>query len=316
VTEVAATSNFPGLGAHQRDIEIEGRPTLDPKQPQRGSFVVQTPNFLSAIGVPILQGRGLEETDGAPGKEAAVVSRAFAAQHWPGESPIGRRFRRLEKDKPLEWLTVVGVAADVVQEPNEKDSPPLVHIPYRQEPWGWMGLLVRTSSDPAALTMPVRQAVQKIDPDLPLFEVRTLTAALDKSRWFLSVFGTMFAVFALTALLMASVGIYAVVAQTTARRTREIGIRMALGATGAQIARLVLSRGFIQLGSGLVLGLGGAYAATHLLEEVGFLMGVSARDPLVFGGIVVLLTIIGIAACWLPARRATKIAPTEALRTE
>ena len=317
VTEVAATSNFPGLGAAQRDIEIEGRPNPDPKQPPRASMVIQTPNYLAAIGVPILLGRGFTETDGDPGKEAVVVSRAFAERHWPGESAIGKRFRRVSKEETHAWLTVVGVSADLVQEPNEKDSPPLVHVPYRLEPWGWMGLLLRTSSDPAALAAPVRAAVQKVDPDLPLFDVRTLTAALDKSRWFLSVFGTMFAVFALTALLMASVGIYAVVAQTTARRTREIGIRMALGATAANIARLVLSRGLLQLGLGLVLGLGGAFAATRLLDNVGFLIGgVSAHDPLVFTGITALLIMIGVAACWLPARKAARIAPTEALRTE
>jgi putative ABC transport system permease protein len=316
VTEVAATSNFPGLGAAQRDIEIEGRPNPDPKQPPRASMIVQTPNYLPAVGVPILQGRGFQETDGDPGKEAVIVSRAFAERHWPGESALGKRFRRVEKDKTHEWLTVIGVCADLVQEPNEKDSPPLVHVPYRLEPWGWMGLLMRTSSDPTALAAPVRATVQKIDPDLPLFDVRTLTAALDKSRWFLSVFGTMFAVFALTALLMASVGIYAVVAQTTARRTREIGIRMALGATAANIARLVLSRGLVQLGLGLGLGLGGAFAATRLLDKIGFLIGISAHDPLVFTGITALLIAIGIAACWLPARKAAKIAPTEALRTE
>jgi putative ABC transport system permease protein len=316
VTEVAATSNFPGLGAAQRDIEIDGRPNPDPKQPPRASMIVQTPNYLAAVGVPILQGRGFNETDGDPGKEAVVVSRAFAARHWPDESAIGRRFRRVEKDKTHEWMTVIGVSADLVQEPNEKDSPPVIHVPYRQEPWGWMGLLLRTSSNPAALAAPVRAAVQKIDPDLPLFDVRTLTAALDKSRWFLSVFGTMFAVFALTALLMASVGIYAVVAQTTARRTREIGIRMALGATAVNIARLVLSRGLMQLGLGLALGLGGAFAATRLLENIGFLIGISAHDPLVFIALTVLLIVIGIAACWLPARKAARIAPTEALRTE
>jgi putative ABC transport system permease protein len=316
VTEVAATSNFPGLGAAQRDIEIEGRPNPDSKQPPRASMIIQTPNYLAAIGVPILQGRGFDETDGGPGKESAVVSRAFAALHWPGESAIGKRFRRVEKDKTHEWTAVIGVCADLVQEPSEKDSPPLVHVPYRQEPWGWMGLLLRTSSDPAALAVPVRAAVQKIDQDLPLFEVRTLTAALDKSRWFLSVFGTMFAVFALTALLMASVGIYAVVAQTTARRTREIGIRMALGATAASIARLVLARGLTQLLIGLALGLGGALATTQLMDKIGFLIGISPHDPLVFLGLTVLLITIGVAACWLPARRAARIAPTEALRTE
>ena len=146
--------------------------------------------------------------------------------------------------------------------------------------------------------------------------MRTLTAALDKSHWFLSVFGTLFAVFALTGLLMASVGIYAVVAQTTARRTREIGLRLALGATAANIAQLVLTHGLTQLLIGLALGLGGAFAATRLLDNLGILIGISPHDPLVFLGITALLIGIGIAACWLPARRATRIAPTEALRTE
>ncbi len=316
VTEVAATNNFPGLGAAQNGIEIQGRPNPDPKQPPRASIIIQTPNYLSTLGVPVLQGRGFSETDGDPGKEAAVVSRAFAAQHWPGEPAVGQHFRLVENGKPKPWMTVVGVCADLLQETRDKDRLPLIHLPYRQEPWGWMGLLLRTSADPATLAAPVRAAVQKIDADLPLFEVRTLTAALDKSRWFLSVFGTLFAVFALIGLLMASVGIYAVVAQTTARRTREIGIRMALGATAANIARLVLTRGLTQLLIGLVLGLGGAFAASRLMDQVGFLIGVSPHDPLVFLGITALLIVIGIAACWLPARRAARIAPTEALRTE
>ena len=316
VTEVAAASQFPGLGAAQRDIEIEGQPNPDPKQPPRASLVVQTPNYLAAIGVPILQGRGFEAVDGDTGKESAVVSRAFAALHWPNQSALGQRFRWLEKDKTHEWMTVIGICADLVQDPNEKDATPLVHVSYRQEPWGWMGILLRTSSEPASLAAPVRATVQKIDPDLPLFEVRTLTAALHKSRWFLSVFGTMFATFALTALLMASVGIYAVVAQTTVRRTREIGIRMALGATSGNIARLVLSRGLFQLALGLILGLGGAFAATRLLAEGRLLMGVSAHDPLVFVAVTMLLIAIGVIACWLPARRAARIAPTVALRTE
>ena len=316
VTAVAAVASFPGLGSSIQDIEIEGRPNPDPKQPPRASMIVQTPNYLAVIGLPLLQGRGFTETDGDPGKEVVVVSRAFAAIHWPNAPAVGQRFRLVRNEKPEAWLTVIGVSADLVQDANEKDRPPLIHLPYRQEPWGWMGLLLRTSSDPVALANPVRTTVHKIDQDLPLFEVRTLTAALDKQRWFLSVFGTLFAVFACTGLLMASVGIYAVVAQTTARRTREIGIRMALGATGGNIARLVLSRGLFQLGLGLALGLGGAFASARLMGSVGFLIGVSPYDPAVFLGITVLLIAIGAAACWLPARRAARIAPTEALRTE
>jgi predicted permease len=318
VTEVAGASHFPGLGSSERPIEIEGRPNPDPKQPPRASYVVETPHYLPAIGLPLLAGRGFAETDGDPGKEVVIVSRAFAAKHWPGESAVGKRFRFLrDKDKePDAWMSVIGVAADMEQNPDEKNAPPLVHLPYRQEPWGWMGVMIRTPADPALLARQVRSVVQNLDQDLPLFEVRTLTTALEKRRWFLNVFGTLFAVFAVTGLLMASVGMYAVVAQTTARRTREIGIRMALGATAAMIARLVLGRGLVQLGIGLALGLAGALATTQLLEKVGMLIGITAHDPVVFGGITLLLIAIGLAACWLPARKAARIAPTEALRTE
>ncbi len=316
VTQVAAAASFPGLGASRNGLEIEGRPNSDPKQPPRASMIVQTPNYLAVLGVPLLQGRGFTETDGDPGKEVVVVSRSFAALYWPDTDPLGKRFRFLDNDKPRAWLTVVGVCADLVQDPNEKNALPLVHVPYRQEPWGWMGLLLRSAGDPSALAGPVRATVQKIDGDLPLFEVRTLSAALAKQRWFLSVFGTMFSVFALTGLLMASVGIYAVVAQHTARRTREIGIRMALGATVGNIARLVLSRGLFQLGAGLVLGLAGAFAATQGMDKIGFLIGTSAHDPVVFASITALLGLIGVIACWLPARKAARINPTEALRRE
>ena len=316
VTQVAATSHLPGLGAISRDVEIDGRPNADPKQAPRASVIIQTPNYLSSIGLPVLIGRGFAEPDGDPGKEVTVVTRAFAAKHWPDQTAVGNRLRFIEKEKPGPWLTVIGVSADIIQTAQKADAPPLVFISYRQEPWGWMALLLRTSSDPATLAAPVRAAVQSIDQDLPLFEVRTLPAALERERWFLSVFGSLFSVFALTGLLMASVGIYAVVAQSTARRTREIGIRMALGSTATGIVRLVLSRGLVQLGIGLVLGLVGAVMATQLLEKVGFLIRVSPHDPLVFGGITALLIAIGVLACWLPARRAAALHPVTALRHE
>ena len=316
VTQVSATSHLPGLGSARRDVEIEGGPVPDPKHRPNASIVVQTTGYLAAIGLPILQGRGFEETDGDPGKEAAVVSRAFANRHWPDQPAVGRRFRFIENDKPGPWLTVTGISADIVQNMQERDAPPVVFTPYRQEPWGWMALVLRTTADPNTLAAPVRVALQRIDQDLPLFEVRTLTTALERQRWFLVVFGTLFLSFALTGLLMASVGIYAVIAQATLRRTREIGIRMALGATAANVVRLVLARGLGQLGLGLALGLGGAFGATTLLTKVELVMQVSASDPLVFISITILLIIIGLFACWLPARRAARIAPTEALRSE
>jgi len=316
VTHAAIVSFLPGDGAGTHGIEIDGRPNADPKKPPQASFVVQTRDYLTTIGLPILLGRGFNEQDGAPDHEATVVTRDFATHYWPDQSAVGRRFRYVDGDKPGPWLTVVGVCADLVQNPRNPEAPPLIFVPYRQEPWGWTALVVRTAADPAALAGPLRAAVQQVDPDLPLFQVATLPGALEQQRWFLRVFGTLFLSFALIGLSLAAVGIYAVVAQSTARRTREIGIRMALGATAARIARLVLARGLATLLLGLVLGLAGAWGAAGIMAKGHLIMRVSPRDPSVFAGITVLLLAIGLAACWLPARKASRLAPTEALRSE
>ena len=179
-----------------------------------------------------------------------------------------------------------------------------------------MALLVRTSGDPAALAGPVRSVVQSLDQDLPLFDVRVLKDAVARNFWHVLVFGSLFLSFAAIALLMASVGLYAVIAQATARRTREIGIRMALGATAERIVRLVLSRGLAQLGIGLALGLAGAFATTSLLKTTRMLVRVSPQDPVVFAAVTALLIVIGLLACWLPARRAAALHPVRALRHE
>jgi putative ABC transport system permease protein len=316
VSAATEGSHLPGLGVDSEGIEIEGRPNTGNKEPPEAGLIVEAPSYASTLGIPLLVGRGLSDSDGDPGHEAVVVSRAFADRFWPDGSAVGRRMRFLEKDKPAAWMTVIGICADMEMQPGETNPLPVIHISYRQEPWGRIGLVLRTRSDPSNLAAPLRAMIQKMDQDLPLFETRTLAAAVAKNFWFLPVFGTLFAVFAATGLLMASVGIYATVAQSTARRTREIGIRMSLGATGTNIARLVLSQGLAQLLIGLGLGLCGAFASTRLLNNTGFLVGVSAHDPIVFASIVILLLFIGAAACGLPARRASRIAPVEALRAE
>jgi putative ABC transport system permease protein len=314
VDEAALTSDMPGLGSQTRDLEVEGRPNPDPKHAPQGAAVFATPNYLSTIGLPLLYGRALNETDGGDGKEASVVTRAFASRFWPGESPLGRRFRFVPDGKPAAWITVVGVCGDIVQDSMVRNPPPVAYLSDRQEPWAWLGILLRAHGDPIPLGASVRAALQGIDPDLPLFEVRTLPDAIDHSYWFLRVFGTLFFLFALLALLMASVGIYAVVAQATSRRTREIGIRMALGATASRVVRLVLSRGLLQLGIGLAVGLAGAIAATRLMDSIPGLT--TTGDPLLFGLVVGLLFCVGLLACWLPANRAASVSPTEALRTD
>jgi putative ABC transport system permease protein len=314
VTQAALASDMPGLGAQTRDLEIEGRPNPDPKHPPQVTAVFASPSYLPTIGLPVLLGRGLEATDGGEGKEASVVTRAFAASYWPGLSPVGRRFRFLPGEKPGPWITVVGVCSDLVQNSMEQNPPPLAYFSNRQEPWAWLGIVLRTTGDPESLASSARAAMQGLDPDLPVFEVRTLNDAIDHQFWFLKVFGTLFLSFALIALLMASVGIYAVVAQATSRRTREIGIRMALGASAARIVRMVLSRGMLQMGTGLGIGLAGAIAAARLMAGLPGMA--STKDPWMFCGVVAVLAATGLLACLLPARRAAHVPPTEALRTD
>jgi putative ABC transport system permease protein len=317
VSQVADATSLPGLGSNTRDIEIEDHPNENPKQLPNASLIVATPSYLPLIGLPILAGRAFDDMDGANGKEAAIVTRDFAAKYWPNQNALAKRFRCIQDGKPGAWMNVVGVCADIVQDSLSKDQPPLFYITDRQEAWGWMAILLRTSADPDSLAAPVRAAVQSLDGELPLFEVRTLPVAIGKGNWPLTVFGTVFTVFALNGHLMAALGIYAVVAQSTARRTREIGIRMALGSSSVGIIRLVLSRGLVQLTTGLALGLAGAFGATHLLTQSGLVVNqVSANDPIVFIGITALLVTIGMIACWYPARRAAKVNPIVALRCD
>ncbi len=314
VTQAALASNMPGLGSQYRDMEVEGVPNPDPKHPPRAAAVFATPNYLPAIGLPIQSGRSLNDTDGLEGREAAVVTRDFASRYLPGASPVGRRFRFITDGKPAAWNIVVGVCGNVAQNIQDKSPPALVYLSDRQEPWAWLGIMLRASGDPSALAASVRIAVQDIDPDLPIFDVRTLPAAIEHENWFLKVFGSLFLLFAVIALVMASVGIYAVVAQATSRRTREIGIRMALGASALNVVQLVLARGLLQLGIGLAIGLAGAIAATRLMNSLPVTS--STNDPMIFVVVVALLTCVGLLACYLPARRAARIAPTEALRTD
>jgi predicted permease len=319
VTRAAIVSNPPGLGAGDRRIEIENRienrSDARPAHLPSASVVVQSPGYFSAIDLPILAGRDFNQTDGAPGRQSAVVSKGFAAHYWPQEDSVGKRFRFFTDDKPGEWIAVIGVSAGIDQQPGEAAPNPLLFLPYRQESYDSMALLVRTAGDPASATSAVRAAVQGLDRDLPLFDVRTLTDAIEHDQWYLRLFGKLFSAFALIALVMASVGIYAVIAQAAGSRTREIGVRMALGASSRNILGMVLTRGLKQLIAGLALGLAAAFPVARLIGSLPFLR-ISASDPMVFIAVSLVLTGVGLFACWLPARRAAALNPVQAIRHE
>jgi ABC-type antimicrobial peptide transport system permease subunit len=259
------------------------------------------------------QGRDFNQTDGTANHEAAVLTRDAATRLWPGQNPIGRRFRAFdEQGKPGAWITVIGISADMVQDLHESEPKPLFFIPYRQVAgWDNMALVVESAADPL---QSMRMAVQNLDGELPLNDPSRLNDAVAKQLWFLRVFGEVFLAFALVAMLMASVGIYAVIAHATASRTREIGVRIALGATLRNILLLVMRRGLWQIACGLALGLAAAFPLVHLMA--GLPNSGLRPDPSVILEVALTLASVGIFACWLPARRATSFDPVKAIRYE
>lgn len=312
VERVAITSDLPITGAGSRRIEVEDKPLPDPAHGPSASMVVESPGYLTAIHLPMLRGRDFNAIDGSTGHVGVVVTREFAERYWANGDPVGKRLRFYNGEKAGDWIPVIGVSGNVVQS-VESAPDPLLFLPYRQESYDSMALVVRAAK-PLTMASAVRTAVQGLDQDLPLSDLRTMTAVLEHQIWFLRLFGTIFLVFAGIALLMAAVGIYAVIAQATAGRTQEIGVRMALGATPRGILGLVLKRGVWQLAAGLGLGAAVAIPAARVLGSVRFLDAPS--DPAMFTAVAMVLSIVGLFACWLPARRAAALDPVSAIRNE
>lgn len=312
VTRASIVSNPPGLGSADTHIEIEHGPFVDPAHRPAVSFVVSSPGYLDTIRLPLLLGRDFNVLDGTPGHLSAILTRETAERFWPRQSALGHRFRLYDDPKkPGEWMTVIGVSANIVQDVGTLNPNPLFFQPFRQMDWNGMSLVVDSATNPTA---PVRAAVQSLDQDLPLRDVYILNRAIEHQTWYLHTFSRIFMGFALIALLMASVGIYAVIAQATSRRTQEIGVRIALGASFRNIIVLVMRRGLWQILAGLVVGLAAALPAAHLMAALP--IGVSTTDPNVFIAVAVVLAAVGLIACWLPARRAATIDPVQAIRYE
>jgi len=321
VAAASITSAAPANGAGSRALEIEGRPEADPKKVPQVTTLVVSATYFDTLGVPLRQGRPLRDADGNKGSEAVVVNARFASQFFPGENAVGKRIRlkpggrgpEAQEEKP--WMTIVGVAPTIRQR-NVQDVDPdaVAYVSYRLEPPQGTAILIRSLGDPGALTSAVREAVQATDPDQPLFGVRTMAQSLAESRWPYRVFGSMFTIFAVIALVLSAVGIYAVTAYSVTQRTQEIGVRMALGAQPRQVSWLILRQGLVQLTIGLALGTAGALAAAPVLQTL--LVQIKPSDPATLAGICIVFTVVTICACLIPARRATRLDPLAALRVE
>ena len=276
--------------------------------------------YFEAMRIPVLEGRGIEEQDRAGSTGVAVVNRTLARRAWPGEDPLGKRILMGGGPTDSVWRTVVGIVGDVRHRGLDADPQPEIYLPHAQFPAGTgtalrsLRLVVRSEGDPAALTAAVRAAVAELDPDVPLAEVQTMEEAL--GAWAAERKLTMLLVagFAVVAIVLGAVGIYGVMAQMVAQRTREIGIRIAVGAVPREIIALVFRQSALLAGLGIVAGLLGGLAATRLLA--GLLFGIAPADALTFAATAVLLALVATLASLLPALRATRIDPIEALRAE
>ncbi len=276
--------------------------------------------YFDALGVRILRGRNLIDIDGTPGHESALVNQQFAAMHFNGEDPIGRRITLIDaqpsaQQSPPTTAAIVGIVPPMRQRNFQDAQPdPVVYLPYRADPQRFMFLVLRTSGDPALAAPLVREEVRAIEPDLPLFGIMTLERLLAQQRWTFRVFGGMFTIFAAIALLLSAVGLYAVTAYSVTQRTAEIGVRMALGAQPGQVVWLILRRSLLQLAVALPLGLAGAFAVGRLLQSV--LVRTGGRDSATIASITFVMIAVSLAACVWPARRAMRLDPVSALRYE
>ena len=313
LADVSLTTSVPPFDAEEREILIDGRIDLAPNDRTRDVGVVMvSPTFFNVVQARPRRGRLFDDRDGAPGFENVVINEQFARRFFAGEDPLGKRVRFHHKES---WRTVVGVTPTIKHgSPRDIEPEAIVYAPLRQNPPVSASLLMRSDLAPTAVMDSVRRAVQAIDADQPVFSAQTVDQMLEQDRWPFRVFGGLFVVFAVIALVLSAVGLYAVMAYSVTQRRAEIGVRMALGAEGRQVSWLILKRGLMQLAIGLALGLAGAFAIGGVLQRL--LVGVSARDPLTFAAITSLLTVVAITACVLPARRATRVDPVIALRAD
>jgi putative ABC transport system permease protein len=314
VESAALVSHLPLGGSNASDSYlVEGMPEPAPGQEYDGRYRVATPDYFRTMGISLVRGRSFTDQDKAGTTPVVVVNETLARKHWPGEDAIGKRIRFYGPLERAPWLEIVGVIRDVKHELNIPIEPEY-YLPLAQDTWTGMVLVARTSVDPASLAPALRQHVWAIDKDQPVFDVKTMQEVRSSSVALYSFSSVMLGIFAVVALLLASVGIYGVMAFAVTQRTQEIGIRMALGARTADVLKLVVKHGMKLALLGMLIGLGGSWAITRFLEKM--LVGVEPTDLLTFSVVSGFLLLAAFVACYLPARRATKVDPLVALRYE
>jgi putative ABC transport system permease protein len=314
VEAAGAASSLPFIQMDSAaPFTIEGRPAPAPGEEPSAYSITATTDYFRAMNIPLREGRTFQTSDREETTTVAVVNETMARRHWPGESPVGRRFTVDWEGQPV-TLEIVGVVGDVRHRGLDAEPRPEFFIPHAQDSSGSMIYVVRTTTDPRALLPSVKSAIWAVNKDIPFDRAVTMeqlmTKSLGERRFTLLLLGS----FALLSLVLAGVGLYGLVSFSTSQRTHEIGVRLALGAARRDIFRLVVGQGMLLTFAGVGIGVVAALAATRLIS--GLLFGVSALDPATYAAVALLLSAVSLLACYLPARRATKVDPMEALRYE
>jgi putative ABC transport system permease protein len=303
---------YGGLGS-ATGFKIEGRPEPPPGQGPSCDVRAADAGYFQTMGIPLLRGRTFSEREDTEAKHVILINEALARKHFPNEDPIGKRLDVAMFEQPF-WAEIVGVVGNVRYDSLIDESPPAVYFPHPDLTYSFMTLVVRTDGDPAAIAPAVQREIRSLDPNQPVSDVRTMDQVM--SEWVSrSRFNTLLlGLFAGLATLLSAVGIFGVMNYSVALRTRELGLRLAIGAQPRQVLMLVLRQGLLLTVFGVVLGLLAAFALTRLLS--GLLFGVQAVDVSTFTTISLLLVLVSLLACYLPARRAMRIDPLQALRYE
>ncbi len=316
VEAATLSDGLPARGNGMRTFEIEGGEYPTERDYPRAREGIVTPGYFATFQAPIVDGRPFEFADSKDNMPVALVNQSFVREYFEDGVGIGKRFRIHQGDDVYDWMTVVGVVPDMKMEGigNNNQSPAGYYIAVEQfaEILGnTVSVGVRTTGDPGAMATRVRETLATMDPNLPVYDAMSMQAVIDDATWFYRVFGTLFMAFGFAALFLAAIGLYGVMSFSVSQRRREMGIRMALGAEEGRLIRFAMRRGLRQLAIGIVLGIGLAALATRPLQII--LYEVDARDPVIFGGVVLALALVGVLATYIPARRVSQIHPAEAL---